>query len=79
MECSKLTGPLLDETKHVTAPATAASKDWVNFGIGEAGQLNVSNHDKKTAKEICVAVEQANSEARAEVAAQLKPWWKFWK
>lgn len=52
------------------------AKNWMNFGIGEAGQLEKSNADRRAERHIRQVCEQKYEEAIARAAHRLKPWYK---
>lgn len=52
------------------------TKNWINFGIAEAGQLEKSNADRRGERHIRQVCEQKYEEALARAAHRLKPWWK---
>lgn len=74
--CSRYTDLFLDPTAHAAAPATAASKDWVNFGVAEAGKLEMANHDKGLAKQVLHMCEQEGVDATERAKHDVKPWYR---
>ena len=74
--CSRYVNLFLDATPHARPPASAASNEWVNFGTAEAGQLELSNHDKSLAKQMLGICEQEGVDALARAKRSLKPWYK---
>lgn len=74
--CSRYVNLFLEATPHARPPADANSKEWVNFGTAEAGQLELSNHDKDLAKKMLGVCEQDGAEALAKAKRSLKPWYK---
>lgn len=74
--CSLYTDPFLEQTNHAPPPANSASKSWVNFGVGEAGQLTIANHDKANAKKVQHVCEDETQAAFDRAARRVKPWWK---
>lgn len=75
-QCSKYVSPFLDETPHAAPPANAESKEWVDFGVNEAGQLVIANHDKANARYVLTVCEQETLDAYARAARRVKPWYK---
>jgi hypothetical protein len=63
-------------TPDARTPASAAANEWVNFGVAEAGQLQMSNHDKSLAKQMLGICEQDGADALARAKRSLKPWYK---
>ena len=66
----------MEETPHAPPPETAASKDWVGFGVAEAGQVELANRDKRLADEVLTVCEQETAEAHERAAKKAKPWYK---
>lgn len=66
----------LERTEHAAPPASDASKDWINFSVAEAGQLELSNKDKELAKLTLHMCELEGEEALARAKKALRPWWK---
>lgn len=66
----------LERTDHARPPADDSSKEWVNFGGAEAGQLELSNRDKELAKRVLAMCEQEGAEALERARHAMKPWWK---
>lgn len=56
--------------------ATRIAKHWMDFGIGEGGQLQKSNADRRAERHIWQVCEQKYEAALARAAHRLKPWWK---
>ncbi len=81
MECTKTVPRRMQEpTPHTTPPVDDKSKEWVGFGVREAGQLEISNTDKTTGWDICREVERQNALARENARAKIeKKWWQIWK
>lgn len=75
-QCSRYADLFLDPTEHAAPPATADSKDWVNFAVAEAGKLNLSNRDKFLAKQVLHLCEQEGLDATARAKQAAKPWFK---
>lgn len=81
LRCSDFTPEELTKpTPHAPPPPNARSDSWVNFGIAEAGQVNIANRDREIERGICRKIEMANDAARkaAEKKAS-KHIWEFWK
>lgn len=62
-------------TPHV-APPGRSQAGWVNFGLGEAGQLEKANADKAGSKHIITTCERKKAEALARAKRRNAPWWK---
>ncbi len=75
-KCSRYVNPFLEETAHAAAPANEESREWVGFAVSEAGQLEVSNRDKRLAKGVLDTCEQETQEAADRAARKAKPWYK---
>lgn len=75
-KCSRYVKPFLEETKHAKGPASAASNEWVNFGVAEAGQLELANRDKKLADQVLTICEEENQAALDRAAKRAKPWYR---
>lgn len=77
MKCSDLIPQeLVDDTPHAPAPKSSAENEWVNFGLGEVGQLNIANRDKRLANDLCKRVEALNEQAQKNAERRNKPWYK---
>lgn len=74
--CSRYVNLFLERTEHARPPADDSSKEWVNFGGAEAGQLELSNRDKALAKQVLVMCEREGAEALARAKRAMKPWYK---
>lgn len=66
----------LERTEHARPPADDRSREWVNFGVAEAGQVEISNRDKDLAKKVLLMCEAEGAEALERAKRSLKPWWK---
>lgn len=75
-QCSRYVDPFLDATPHAAPPASADSNDWVNFGVAEAGQVELANRDKQLARSVLGVCEQETQEAFDRAARQARPWWR---
>lgn len=75
-QCSRYVDPFLEATRHAAPPASAASNDWVNFGVAEAGQVELANRDKHLARSVLATCEQETQEAFDTAARRAKPWWR---
>lgn len=75
-QCSRYVDPFLDVTPHATAPVSAESREWVGFGVAEAGQLEIANHDKSNARKVMNICEQETLDANKRAARRVKPWYK---
>jgi hypothetical protein len=75
-KCSRYVNLFLERTEHAAPPASEASNAWINFGVAEAGQLELSNKDKELAKLTLQMCELEGEEALARAKRALKPWWK---
>jgi hypothetical protein len=75
-QCSRYVNPFLEVTAHAAPPASADSKDWVGFAVAEAGQLELSNHDKALARQVLGVCETETQEAHDRAARAVKPWYK---
>lgn len=74
--CSRYVDLFLERTEHARPPAGDSSKEWVNFGTAEAGQLELSNRDKTLAKKVLGICEQEGAAALDRAKRAMKPWWK---
>jgi hypothetical protein len=75
-KCSTYVEPFLEQTKHAPAPQSAASNEWVNFGIGQSGKVNDANTDKDKGKRVLRKCEEENQRALEAAAERAKPWYK---
>lgn len=75
-QCSRYVNLFLERTEHARPPADDSSKEWVNFGGAEAGQLEVSNRDKELAKQVLVICEQEGADALKRAQRAMKPWYR---
>lgn len=75
-KCSRYVDVFLDETPHVIAPQSDASNEWVNFAVGEAGQVNNANSDKEKGKRVLHICEDENEQAVKDAQRRVKPWYK---
>ena len=75
-KCSPYVEPFLGQTNHAPPPKNDASSEWVNFGIGEAGQVNDANSDKEKGKRTLLHCEAENERALKDAAQRAKPWYK---
>jgi hypothetical protein len=66
----------LERTEHAPPPADGSQAALANFAIAEAGQVELSNHDKALAKKVLAVCEAEGDEALAEAKRRLKPWYK---
>lgn len=48
----------------------------MNFGVAEAGKLELANHDKGLAKQVLGMCEQEGLDATARAKHDAKPWFK---
>jgi hypothetical protein len=77
IKCTDLTPKeLQQDTPHAPAPQNSAENEWVNFGIAEAGQLNIANRDKRLSQELCQKIEAANDAAAKAAERRNKHWWQ---
>lgn len=74
--CSRYVNLFLERTEHATPPANDSSKEWVNFGVAEAGQLELSNRDKAIARKVLTMCEEEGAEALERAKRTLRPWWR---
>lgn len=75
-ECSRYVGPFLTPTPHAPPPTDDSSKEWVGFGVAEAGQLELSNRDKTLAGQVLTVCEAETQEAFDRAARRVKPWYR---
>ena len=66
----------LEQTPHAKPPADDSSQEWVNFGIAQTGQLNLSNRDKELAHLMLQQCELEGEEALARARRALRPWYR---
>ena len=66
----------LEKTEHARPPADDSSKEWVNFGIAQTGQLNLSNRDKELAQLMLQQCELEGEGALTRARQALKPWYR---
>ena len=80
--CSKYTDPFLQETPHTERPRPqsalpgAVLNAWVNFGIGQTGQLVIANDDKRKAKHVQTTCEAETAIAFEKARRKLLPWYR---
>ena len=66
----------LERTDHASPPAAGSQAALGNFAIAEAGQLELSNHDKALARKVLARCEQEGSAALERAKRALRPWYK---
>lgn len=66
----------LQRTAHAKPPANDSSEEWVNFGVAEAGQLELSNRDKELGRLTLQLCELEGEAALERAKRALRPWWK---
>lgn len=66
----------LEETPNAPRPANSQSREWVGFGVGEAGQLKLSNGDKAKAKQVLHICEDDYDAAIKAAQHKAKPWYR---
>lgn len=73
--CSELARPILTrETPHAEIGDTGdPATDWQLYGVGETGQLNKANDDKRTGFAIINACEVRDAQVRAHIE---RPWYR---
>lgn len=69
-------GEMWDDTKHVAPPTGPSGPAWVNFALGEAGQLEKANADKRGTKHIITTCERKKQEAFERARRRNTPWYK---
>lgn len=74
--CSRYVNLFLERTEHSTPPVDETSKEWVNFGVAQSGQLELSNRDKTLAKKMLETCEAEGAEASERARRALRPWYK---
>jgi hypothetical protein len=75
-KCRNYVDPFLETTKHSSGPKNADSKEWVNFGVRQTGQVNNANSDKEKGKQVLHLCEAENAAALKKAAERAKPWYK---
>jgi hypothetical protein len=64
-------------TPHAPGPADDSSKEWVNFGVGQTGQVEKANTDKASRNHIEEVCERKYEEALKASKKRTKKWWQF--
>lgn len=68
---------LREETPHAPAPASSDSRDWVNFGIAEAAQLNVANRNQRAERHIRDTCHANHLAALRRAERRNRRWWQI--
>lgn len=74
--CSRYVDPFLEEVDHAAPPADKTSKEWVRFGVEEAGAKEQDTRDKRLGKKVLHTCEDETQEAFDRAAKAVKPWYK---
>lgn len=73
--CSRYVDIFLERTEHASPPGTSQASH-ANFELAEAGQLELSDHDKALAKQVLHICEGEGDAALARAKRAMKPFWK---
>lgn len=63
------------DTPHAAPPASNDDAAWVGFAVAEAGQLEKSNVDRRTERQIIRRCEEARAAAIERSRKRAKAWW----
>lgn len=75
--CSEYVEPFLEETPHAAPPANNQDVSWVNFGIAEAGQVEMANRDKANAAHVLTVCERNQQKAQERSRKRARKWWQI--